>query len=119
MSELPPLPPPSGATCPNCGAAQDIKAPFCTNCGAPLRSAQPSFARKALKFILTLLLSLLSVGIGAFGACAGLIAVIGNADSSGAYGSGATNLQFVLWGAGVIGAIALCGWLIILVNKNL
>ena len=119
MNEPPPLPPPSGSICPNCGAAQNAKAPFCTNCGAPLQSAPQSFARKALKWILTLALSLAAVAIGALGACAGIIAMIGNADPSGAYGSGASGTQLFFWAVAVIAAIALCGWLIRLINQKL
>ncbi len=116
---LPPLPPPSGATCPNCGAAQTAGATICTHCGAPLQSARPSLGRKVLKWLLTTLLSLTAAGFGAFGACAGIIAVIGNSDSSGAYGSGATNAQFILWGVIVVGAMAGCAWLIRVINKKL
>ena len=116
---LPPLPPPMGATCPNCGAAQTADARICARCGAPMQSAKPSLGRKVLKWVLTTLLSLTAVGFGAFGACAGVIAMIGNSDPSGAYGSGATNAQFFMWGVVVVGAIALCGWLIGVINKNL
>ena len=119
MNETPPLPPPSGATCPNCGAPQAADAAICTNCGAALQSAKPSLGRKILKWVITTTLSLIAVGIGAFGACAGFIAVIGNSDPSGAYGSGATNLQFFGWAVLIIGALVLCAWLIRVVNKKL
>ena len=119
MNETPPLPQPSGATCPNCGAAQSAGARVCSNCGAPLQSAKPSLGRKILKWFLTTLLSLTAAAFGAFGACAGIIAMIGNADSSGAYGGGATTMQFVLWGVGIVGAMAVCAWLIRVVNRKL
>ena len=76
MSEnTPPLPQPSGATCPNCGAAQEAKAPFCTNCGALLQAATPSSSLSSVSKMW------LSAGLGCgallFGAVGGCFAFLG------------------------------------------
>ena len=81
MNEISPLPPPSGKTCPNCGAAQDANAPYCTNCGAPLRAATaPGSLSQSAKII-----SSLALGCGAlmFGACGGCFIMLGLGDASG------------------------------------
>ena len=78
----PPLPQPSGATCPNCGAAQDDKAPFCTHCGAPLQAATPSKLSSGSKLALSL-----SLGCGAlvFGAVGGCFAFLGRIEGGNSF----------------------------------
>ena len=64
-----PLPQPSGATCPNCGAAQSATAPYCTNCGAPLRAATASGLSTGSKIGLSIALGFGALMFGAVGAC--------------------------------------------------
>ena len=63
-----PLPPPSGASCPNCGAAQSAGATYCTNCGAPLKVAPASLSRTS-KIIFSIALGFGALMFGAVGAC--------------------------------------------------
>ena len=81
MNETPPLPQPSGATCSNCGAAQDTGVPYCTNCGAPMRAVKPAAGlSKTAKVV-----SSIALGCGAlfFGAIGGCFILLGLGDASG------------------------------------
>ena len=80
MSETP-LPQPSGATCPNCGAAQEANAPRCTNCGAPLQAATASAGLSTgAKVVASLALGCGALLFGAFGGC---FIMLGLGDASG------------------------------------
>ena len=68
-----PLPQPSGATCPNCGAAQSASASYCTNCGAPLNLGSGNSLSPASKIIVSLALGFGALLFGAFGACFALL----------------------------------------------
>ena len=69
-----PLPQPSGATCPNCGAPQSASAAICSNCGAPLRAATPPGGlSRATKIIASIALAFGALLFGAFGGCIMLI----------------------------------------------
>lgn len=69
MNETPPLPQPSGATCPNCGAAQSASVPYCTHCGAPMGTATPGTLSSASKTIISIALGFGALMFGAVGAC--------------------------------------------------
>lgn len=81
MNETPPLPQPSGATCPNCGAAQSASTKLCTNCGMGLRAATPSGSLSQSAKII----SSLALGCGAlmFGVLGGCFMMLGLGDTSG------------------------------------
>ena len=76
MNELPPLPPPSGSICPNCGAAQSANVAFCTNCGAPLQAAT-SGASQTVKTLASVALGCGALAFGGLGGCLALIGVMG------------------------------------------
>ncbi len=81
MNETPPLPQPGGATCPNCGAAQDANARLCTNCGAPLQAVTaPAGLSKTAKVVSSLALGCGALFFGAFGGC---FIMLGLGDASG------------------------------------
>lgn len=78
----PPLPQPSGATCPNCGTAQSASALYCSNCGAPMNAATPPGSlSQTSKTIASI-----ALGCGAlmFGAIGGCFALMGAGEGLGA-----------------------------------
>ena len=77
MNDPAPLPQPSGATCPNCGAAQSADAPYCTNCGAPLRAAASGSMSGGAKTIAS---CALFFGALVFGGVGGCFALLGGAE---------------------------------------
>ena len=117
MNENSPLPQPSSAICPNCGAVQIASAKFCTNYGAPLHKTKEGLARKILKGTLILALSLAAVGFGALGACVGFIGMIAGSYPSGAYGSG--GIETFLWAGAALAAAIFCWWLTQMVRNKL
>lgn len=64
-----PLPQPSGATCPNCGAAQSAGTLYCSNCGAPMSAKTPSSMSSSSKLIVSLALGFGALMFGAVGGC--------------------------------------------------
>ena len=74
MNEKPPLPPPSGVTCPNCGAGQDAGVAYCSNCGAPLQAATSGGPSQTFKTLATLGLG---CGVLFFGSLGGCLALLG------------------------------------------
>ena len=109
MNENSPLPQPSGATCPNCGAAQNAGVPYCANCGAPMRAATPSYLSSSSKTLISL-----ALGFGAlmFGAIGGCFVFLGGLDTS----------TFNLWGLVLVGVPILlalaCIWGIFKVRRK-
>ena len=102
MNEISPLPQPGGATCPNCGAAQNAGAPYCTNCGAEMRVPTPSSLSKSSATILTIVLALGALMFGAIGGCFVLVSRVG--------GGGGFNLTLALFiGVPLLAALA-CIW---------
>lgn len=103
MNENSPLPPLGGATCPNCGAAQDANAPYCTNCGAPMQAAtSPGSLSQTGKTLATLALGCGALLFGGLGGCLALIGVMG--------GSFSTDWPYVLVAIVVLLAAAACIW---------
>lgn len=97
----PPLPQPSGATCPNCGAAQSASAPYCTNCGAPLQTVAPGSLSRSSKVIISI-----ALGFGAlmFGAVGGCFVLLGGIEG------GSMDWTFLLFvGVPILAALA-CIW---------
>lgn len=78
MNENSPLPQPSAATCPNCGAAQSASAIYCSECGTPMSAATPGYLSSSSKLIISL-----ALGFGAlmFGAVGGCFVLLGGVDS--------------------------------------
>ena len=110
MNETPPLPQPSGATCANCGAAQNANAPYCTNCGAPMQAATPSGSlSSASKIIMSIALGFGALMFGAVGACFVFLGGIEGGTMDWTY------LLFV--GVPVVAAIA-CIWGIFRVQRK-
>ena len=108
-----PLPPPSGETCPNCGAEQNVETPYCTNCGAELKPRAPGLVSKKTATILSvvlticgLLLTFAAIALGAIGGC---FALLGGSP-------GGSGLAFLIGGL-VVGATA-CVAAIIFIQKK-
>ena len=78
MNDASPLPQPSGATCRNCGAAQSSDAPYCTQCGAPLRAAASGSMSGVAKAIAA---CALFFGAMVFGGIGGCFALVGGSNS--------------------------------------
>ena len=107
MNENPPLPQPSGATCPNCGAAQNAGVTYCTNCGVPLFPATKTGLSQTVKTVLSVVLSLAALGFGAFGSCFALLGALGGADKS-----------LLGIGIGALIAAAACVWAIVSIQRR-
>lgn len=109
MNENPPLPPPSGVTCPNCGAAQSTSVAFCNQCGAALPPKKSKSTLALLgKIIVTFVLLTGALGLGAFGACFMLIGGIGGGSSATNSNSGA----FVMLGFAALLGILGVAWIV-------
>jgi hypothetical protein len=67
----PPIPPPSGDNCPNCGVKVNAKSEFCLQCGAQLRIAEVRHANDSTGCF-SALLSCGAVSFGFLGTCAGI-----------------------------------------------
>lgn len=104
-----PLPQPSGATCPNCGAAQSTSALYCSNCGAPMSAATPSHLSSSSKLIVSL-----ALGFGAlmFGAVGGCFVFLGGFDTSNI-----TLLGLLFVGVPFLAALA-CIWSIFKIQRK-
>ncbi len=104
-----PLPQPSGATCPNCGAAQDASVLYCSNCGAPMSAATPSHLSSSSKLIISI-----ALGFGAlmFGAVGGCFVLLGGID-----GSSFSLLGLLFVGVPVLAALA-CIWGIFKIQRK-
>lgn len=102
MSEKPPLPPPNGSICPNCGAGQGTNVAFCTNCGAPLQAATSGAGAGAGKILISLALAFGAVIFGALGGCIALIGVMG--------GNFLTDWPYFVVGVAAVLAAIGCVW---------
>ena len=106
----PPLPQPSGVTCFNCGAALPAGTTRCSNCGALLARPRVGGLSPGLKVVASVLLALAALGLGAFGSCAALFAVMGGELSADGTLAAAA--------AGALIAAAACVWAIFKINKK-
>lgn len=105
-----PLPQPSGATCPNCGAAQSAGTVRCSNCGAPMGAPSSSGLSPAMKTVASVLLALAALGLGAFGSCLGIIGLVS--------GLSPNDWTLYLLAIGSLVAAAVCVWAIFRINKR-
>ena len=103
----PPLPP-GGSNCPNCGTVQAKGAPYCSNCGASLATAQ---APSTSKTVYSVLLAMAALGFGAYGGCIALIVVMGGA-------SPRDNLTIYATGAIALLLAAACVWVIFRIQRR-
>ncbi len=109
----PPLPQPSGVTCPNCGAAQSAGTARCFHCGAPIAPRQGSGFSALGAFLLSLVLALVALGLGGIGSCMVILA------ASDASGDRASSLVFAGLGLLVLVPALACLWAIGRLNRKL
>lgn len=108
-----PLPQPSGATCPNCGAALPAGTARCSDCGAPIGSRAPSALSSIAKVVVSIFLTLVALGLGAFAACLPMLEGIGSGSPNHTTSSGTI---FVM-GAALL-MVGGCIWGIFRINRK-
>ena len=109
MKQTPSLPPPSGPTCPNCGAARTASVAFCANCGAALPPVKGKSSLALVgKIIVTILLFTGAIGLGALGACFAILGGMSNSSSSTNVNTGA----MPMFGFAIVLAIAGVAWIV-------
>lgn len=106
----PPLPQPAAQTCSQCGSAVDGNSGFCPHCGAALGVKRGVSVWNQL---LQVVLALVGLGAGSFGACFVLLGGLGIAGNT-------WKDWLPVVGAGAVGIAiaAACIWGIVRINKR-